>query len=183
MRRVRTIVPLVAFFTAVAVLTFGRPTTPPRTFGPAPAAAATIIWSVVACDGTIKNAAGMVVPFAKSGQAKTTISLFGGTFVGTETDVEGGAPVSFSFSGSFSLGAGPGFTTTISSIQKACTSCSTGPCLGLPLCKVLPAGHPELATQAFQADVATNGNAVMVSDQTVSKNMTARCDSYPSTGK
>src|SRR5260370_40238672 len=119
MRRVRTIVPLVALFTAFAVLMFGRPVTAPQTFGPAPAAAASIVWAAAACSGTVKIGTANV-PFVRVSDVKATVSASGGTFVGNETDLEGtGAkPFVCTASGRFGLGAGPRLMTTFVTTSK-----------------------------------------------------------------
>jgi hypothetical protein len=172
MSKVRTVVPLVAFFTALAVVTLGRPTT----------ATATILIDASSCTGSIL-VGGVVKPFALAGQTQANTTTF--NFQGTETDIENGVPVRFSFTGIFGPGPGPGPTTTFTAKQTACTSCALAPCKTITSCKVLPAGHPELAKRTSVGVTETNGNAVFVFEPSTggSPAITAACNSFPSTGK
>jgi hypothetical protein len=136
MKRVRIIVPLAAFCTALAVLMLGMPTA-------ATAASANYGSS---CHGTIK-VGGVAKPFTKA--ASTIVNTTAFTFVGTEQDVEDGATVTFSFTGGFGPGPGPVPGGTFTTVQHACTSCAVGTCHGISGCKPLVA-HAELATQTFE---------------------------------
>jgi len=136
MKRVRIIVPLAAFCTALAVLMLGMPTA-------ATAASANYGSS---CRGVIKVGT-IVKQFTKA--ASTIVNTTAFTFVGTEEDVEDGATVTFSFTGGFGPGPGPVPGGTFTTVQHACTSCAVGTCHGISGCKPL-VGHAELATQTFE---------------------------------
>src|SRR5260370_12067019 len=161
MARGRIVLAFLVFCAILAIVMLGRPLAPPN-LGPAPAIAATPTATPTrkpptpthtpakatfssSCQGTI-TIAGVAKPFTKV--ASTIVNLATFSFVGTETDVENGTPVTFSFTGTFGAGPGPVPFGTFTTTQTACTSCSTGTCAAIPMCVPL-VGHPELATQHF----------------------------------
>ena len=156
----------------LAVLGFGMPTGPGRTFGPASAAAATSL-STAQCNGTIKVGTA-VVAFSKVSSTIANTTTF--SFRGTETDVEGGTVVGpCSFSGTFGAGMGPN-SGTFSTTQTFCTSCTVGVCAGLVGCKVCT-GHPELATQKLTGATELGGTQASFVNTTTGNNYS--CHSYP----
>ncbi len=129
------------------------------------------------CQGTIKLA-GVGKPFSKT--ASTIVNLTTFSFVGTETDVEDGTPVVFSFTGAFGAGPGPVPGGTFTTTQTACTSCATAPCSGISMCKAL-VGHAELATQHFTGVSEEGGTeSSFESNETVAKDRTILCKSAKS---
>ncbi len=179
MARVRIVLPLVVFSSLLAVLMFGRPMPPPN-FGPAHALAATPSPSPKptpapatfssSCQGTLKG-----MPFSKV--ATTIVNTTTFSFVGTETDIENGTPVAFSFTGTFGAGPGPVPGATFTTTQTACTSCLTGTCHGISGCLPL-SGHAELATQHFTGATEEGATeATFESNETVAKDRTIVCRS------
>ena len=174
-RIVRIVLPVVAFCALLAVLMFGRPMAPPN-FGPAQAIAATPTPTPKpatfssSCQGTLKG-----LPFSKVASTLVNTTTF--SFNGTETDVENGTPVVFSFTGTFGAGPGPVPGATFTTTQTACTSCATSPCSGISGCTPL-VGHAELATQHFSGVTEeAMTEASFESNETVLKDRTVVCRS------
>ena len=170
MVRARLMLQATACTLLLAVLALGSPTG--RTFGPAPAAAATSS-SNAECHGTIKVGTA-VVPFSKASNTVVNTTTF--TFRGTETDDENGTIIGpCSFSGTFGAGAGPG-PGTFTATQTFCTSCATAPCAGLSGCKVC-IGHPELKIQKTAGGSDLGGT--QASFVSTSSGVNYICHSYP----
>ena len=191
MARVRIVLSLLVFCAILAIVILGRPLAPPN-LGPAPAIAATpsptrkpptptptpsTATFSSSCQGTI-TIAGVAKPFTKV--ASTIVNLATFSFVGTETDVENGTPVTFSFTGTFGPGPGPVPGGTFTTTQTACASCSTGTCATILMCMPL-VGHPELATQHFTGVTEEKmTEASFESNETVAKDRTILCRSSTS---
>src|SRR5260370_7247629 len=163
MARGRIVLAFLVFCAILAIVMLGRPLAPPN-LGPAPAIAATPTATPTrkpptpthtpakatfssSCQGTI-TIAGVAKPFTKV--ASTIVNLATFSFVGTETDVENGTPVTFSFTGTFGAGPGPVPFGTFTTTQTACTSCPIGTPTPFPIRYPLLV-HPTTAHPHFPA--------------------------------